>query len=226
MFEKAAAAAARHLLASGNLPLPPALVTLLSNAELDTSTLGHRDPVLAVVASDENVAGTGAKVVAERVTHVDNVESSRVALTASDDTCTTHVASTSDHDLRTSVELDVLEELVLLNAVLDSVTGTDERVRVADGAAVVCDNVRHTTCAERSLLDLKKLVAGLLGGDAVDNEAALDVVENAEVLAALLDADNVHETSGVAAVRADLAVNLDQALRSDGSHLAASQCVL
>lgn len=87
-------------------------------------------------------------------------------------------------------------------------------------------HILTTLGAELGLLDLEKLVAALLGGDAVNDEAALDIVENAEVLAGLLDGDNVHEAGGVGGLGADLAVNLDQALSGDRNDLAAGKSVL
>lgn len=75
-------------------------------------------------------------------------------------------------------------------------------------------------------LDLAELVLGLLASDAVDGETALGVVDEAEVLASLLDGDNVHEASRVGRVGADLAVDLDEALHDDGLHLATVEGVL
>lgn len=80
--------------------------------------------------------------------------------------------------------------------------------------------------AKLHALDLAQLVLGLLSLDAVDGEAALNVVDQAEILASLLDGDNVHETGGVGDVGADLAVNLDEALHEDGLGLAVVQRVL
>lgn len=80
--------------------------------------------------------------------------------------------------------------------------------------------------AELNTLDLAELVLGLLGLDAVDGEASLGVVDETEVLASLLDRNNVHEAGGVSRVGADLAVNLDKALHQDGLGLAAIEGVL
>lgn len=52
--------------------------------------------------------------------------------------------------------------------------------------------------------DLAQLVLCLLGGDAVHGEAALGVVDQAEVLARLLDADDVLVARWVGDVGADL----------------------
>ena len=72
---------------------------------------------------------------------------------------------------------------------------------------------------EFQALDLEQLVGGLVLADAVHHEAALGVKDQAEVLVRLLQLDDVHETSGVGCVGADLAVHLDQALLEDLHHL-------
>jgi hypothetical protein len=63
---------------------------------------------------------------------VDNVEASVVALTVSDDTNTTHVTTTSDHDDHTSVELDEVGDLASGQVNLDGVVDLDGGVGVAD----------------------------------------------------------------------------------------------
>ncbi len=80
--------------------------------------------------------------------------------------------------------------------------------------------------AQLYALDLAQLVGGLLLLDAVDSVAALGVVDEAEVLARLLEGDDVHEAGGVGGVGADLAVNLDKALHEDGPRLAVVQRIL
>ena len=80
--------------------------------------------------------------------------------------------------------------------------------------------------AELNTLDLAELVLSLLSLDAVDGETALGVVDETEVLASLLEGDDVHESSGEGAVGADLAVDLDQTLHHDGLDLATVQGVL
>lgn len=60
----------------------------------------------------------------------------------------------------------------------------------------------------------------------MDGVAALGVVDEAEVLARLLEGDDVHEAGGVGGVGADLAVDLDEALHEDGPSLAVVQGVL
>ena len=75
-------------------------------------------------------------------------------------------------------------------------------------------------------LDLAKLVFGLLSLDAVDGETALGIVDEAEVLAGLIDGDDVHEASGVGGVGADFGVDFDEALHQDGVGLAGVEGIL
>jgi hypothetical protein len=80
--------------------------------------------------------------------------------------------------------------------------------------------------AELHAPDPAELVFGLLGLDAVDGETALGVVDETEVLAGLLDGDDIHEAGREGHVGADLAVDLDQALHHDRLDLTAVQGVL
>lgn len=79
-----------------------------------------------------NVALTSGELVVNSVLQVDNVEASVVALTVSDDTNTTHVTTTSDHDDHTSVELDEVGDLASGKVDLDGVVDLDSWVRVTD----------------------------------------------------------------------------------------------
>lgn len=68
---------------------------------------------------------------------MDNVETTVVTLTVSDDTDTTHVATTSDHDDDTSVELDEVLDLAGGKVNLDGVVDLDGRVGVTDATQLV-----------------------------------------------------------------------------------------
>ena len=122
---------------------------------------------------------------------MDNVETAQVTLTVNNHTGTTHVTAASDHDDVSGLELDVAGDLVLHKVVLDRVVDLDVGVRVSDGAAVVGDDVRNALGAELVLAHLAKLEGRLLRGDAVDSEAALDIVHETEVLARFRDGDDV-----------------------------------
>ena len=88
------------------------------------------------------------------------------------------------------------------------------------------DQEWDSTTTKLNTLDLAQLVLGLLGLNSVDGESALGIVDKTEVLASLLDGDNVHETGGVGGIGADLAVDLDQSLHQDGLGLAVVESIL
>jgi len=186
---------------------------------------------------------------------VDDVETTIVSLTVSDNTNTTHVTTTSGHGDHTSVELDEVGDLAGGEVNLDSVVDLDGWVWVTDAvnklsafvpqlqnisapklgptadrcdlrSSIMRNQVWDTTLAELNSLDLAQLVLGLLTSDAVDGETTLGVVDKTEVLASLLDGDDIHETSWVGSVGADLAVDLDEALHDNGLGLATVKSVL
>ena len=153
------------------------------------------------------------------------------------------VGDTVDDDVA-GVEVNEVGDLVRREIELNRVVDLDLRVGVADRAAIVGDNVRDALGAESDLLDLEELVGRLLGRDAVDDEAALDIVKETEVLARLLNRENIcrylsecilpvqntqertHEARGVGVVGANLVVDLDQALHDDRRDLTTSERIL
>lgn len=68
----------------------------------------------------------------EHTLDVDDVETTVVALTVSDNTNTTHVTTTSGHDDNTGVELDKVNDLASGEIDLDGVVDLDGRVGVTD----------------------------------------------------------------------------------------------
>ena len=70
-----------------------------------------------------------------------------------------------------------------------------------------------------------KLVLGLGCGNPVDSESAFSVVDDSEVLASLLDLDNVHESSWVLMVGSDPTVNLNVTVLKDVLYLLQSHGV-
>lgn len=73
----------------------------------------------------------------------------------------------------------------------------------------------NSSLAELDSLNFAQLVFCLFCRNAVDCEAAFGVVDETELLVRLLDGDYIHETSGVCAVRADLAVDFDESLHDN-----------
>jgi hypothetical protein len=167
------------------------------NGELDTLALGEGDDSLVALTDNEDVGETGGELGVGNVADGDDVVAAEVTLTVNDGTDTALVTTTGEHDEVALLELDVVDDLVLDEVELDNVVNLDDGVGVTDGATVVGDDEGDTLSTELDLADLEELVGSLLLGDAVDGEATLDIVEETEVLAGLLDGDNVYE--GVAA---------------------------
>ena len=111
-----------------------------------------------------------------------DIETTNVLLPVHNDTSTTHVTSTSDHDDVACIKLDKLGDLVLLKVEFDGVVDLDEGIRVSDGSAVMGDDMGDTLGSKSDLANLEELVGCLLLGDSVDGETTLDVVEETEVL--------------------------------------------
>ena len=88
------------------------------------------------------------------------------------------------------------------------------------------NQVGNAALSELHTLDLAELVLCLLVCYPVDGEAALGVVDEAEVLAGLLDRDDVHQPRGEGGVSADLAVDLDETLHEDRVDLACVEGIL
>jgi len=204
----------------------PPDVALLRNGELDALALGQGDPRLGALTDNEDVRCSCSERALKRVLNMYDIETTNMSLTMRDNTSTAHVTTTSDHDDVASVERHEVDDLALLNVELDRVIRLDGGVGIADGAAVMSDDVRNALGAEGDLLDFAELVGGLFWRDTVDGEAALDVVKETEVLARLLDRNDIHETGGVGCVCPDLAVDLNQTLHDDSSHLPSIERVL
>lgn len=103
---------------------------------------------------------------------------------------------------------------------------TADRCRENSRSRIMRNQEWDTATSELDALDLAELVLSLLSLDTVDGETALGIVDEAEVLASLLDVDNIHEAGGEGHVGADLVVDLDQALHDNGLGLAVVEGVL
>jgi len=233
----------------------PTTVTLLSDRELDTLALWQTDPWL-FTANDEDVALTGCEFIVHGILDVHDVEATVVTLTMRDDTHTTLITTTGHHGDDTGVELNEVGDLASREVNLDRVVDLDLWVWVANpvnslvrlshalidyvspkpcSTADRCQHLRScimrhkegdAALAQLDTADLAQLVFGLLGGDSVYGEAALGVVDEAEVLASLLDANDILEASWVGRVGADLAVDLDKTLHNNLLDLTAIEGVL
>ena len=118
-------------------------------AYLDTLALRQTDPWL-LLANDEDVALAGSERVVDGIFDVDDVETSVVALTMSDDTNTTHVATTSHHCNDASVEANEVGNLASGKIDLDCVVDLDGGIWVADPRppSAYCD-ISNQTLVQR-----------------------------------------------------------------------------
>jgi len=156
---------------------------------------------------------------------VHDIETSNVLFSVYNDACSSHVASTGDHDNVASIEFDKVDDFVLFEVELYGVVDSNEGVGVADGASVVGNNVRNTSGTKACLANFEKLVLGFFGRDAVDCEATFDIVKEAEVFTRLLDRDDIHETGGVGLISSDLSVDFDQTLFYYDRNFTASESI-
>jgi len=200
-------------------------VSLLGNGELDTLALWQRNPWL-LGADNEDVGLTGSEGVVYRILDVDNVEASVVTLTMSDNTDTSHVTTAGSHGNDTSIELDVVGDFASSKIDLDGIVDLDGWVWVTDSSCIVRDQEWDSALSKLNSLDFAQLVFGLLGLDSVDGEATLGIVDKTEVLAGLLDGDDIHEAGWEGGIGADLAINLDQALHDDSLDLTGVESIL
>lgn len=81
-----------------------------------------------------------------------------MSFTMSDNSNTTHVTSTDNHSKISCVKLDEINDLARLDLNHYSVMDWDQRVRVADGAAIMGDKVRDTFDTSGYTSYLTKLV--------------------------------------------------------------------
>ncbi len=135
-----------------------ATIALFGDRQLDALLLRHADPRLVALAGDENVGQTRGELTVQSILDVDNVEAAQVTLAVRDDTNTTHVAAAGDEANVASVKLDKVNNLASLQIQLDRVVDLDQRVRVADGAAVVGNQEGNALGTKLDLLDLAELV--------------------------------------------------------------------
>jgi len=199
------------------------LLLLLNEGELDATTTGEGNERLLAGADSEDVVRASGEGLASKILDVDDAVAARVVLDLLEETDTTQVAAGGDHDEVTNTKLDVVLDLARGEVDLDGVVDLDVGVGVADGAAIVGRAEGDTLGAELDAADLAELVASLLGFNAVESEAALDVVEKTEVLVGALNGDDIHEAGGEGGVSADLAIDLDDALVEDEGDLTTSK---
>lgn len=123
---------------------------------------------------------------------MNDIETTHVTLTVHNDTCATHVATTSDHGNVTSLERNEIGDLVLLDVEFNGIVNLDGWVGVTNSPAIVGGNVWNTAAAQSDTSNLEELVRSLLRSNAVDGKSAFDIVQDAEVFTRLLERNDIY----------------------------------
>jgi hypothetical protein len=84
---------------------------------------------------------------------MNDIETTQMSLPVYDNTWSTHVSSSGNHDDVSSLKLDVVNNLVLDEIKLDSVVDFDRWVGVSDSSSIVSNEVGNTLGSELMLLD-------------------------------------------------------------------------
>ena len=164
---------------------------LLDDAEPHSVALRQRHHGLVSLADDEHVAQTRGEFVARRIANVHNIEGSEVSVTMDDHSHTTNVVSLRDEAQVAHLELHMADHLVRLQIHLHGVVHLHGGVREADRASIVSHDERDLLVRQLALHNLAQLVLSLVLVDAVEDEAALHVVQQTETVGRTLQSHHI-----------------------------------
>ncbi len=201
------------------------LITLLKDGLLNTTSLRKGHLWVVTRSNNENVLQPGAEGVSLGILDGGNVETSLVLLNVHELSNTSNVMTLGEHDHGSELGLDDIRHLTSSNIDLDGIIGLDIWVGVTNGTSIMRNGNWDLTRRNLGLQNLAELVLLLLVRDAVKYETSLDIKEETEVIAALLELNDVHETGGVVVVGAYLAVDLDATFHADLDTLLAGEGV-
>jgi len=208
-------------------------MTVLHNVQLDALRAGERDPASLSLADHHHVIQSGGELVTELVNEVHNLEGACMTFAMLDHPDASDVISSNKHTQVSVLKLNMVRRsggldinLLSLEVELDGIVSANLRVRKTHSATVMSHAVRESFLSLGYGLDAEQLVLGLLRRDLVQGEAALGVVQEAEVLLGLLDGDHIHESGGVRVVGTDFVVHLNETLNKNGLGLLKVQGVL
>lgn len=160
------------------------------------------------------------------VLHVNDLERAWMLLAVDDGADTSQISAASHHDEIARLEANVIGDFAGGDVELDRVVDLDGWVRIADGAAIVRDEEWDFLGRHSEAFHLAELVFSFISSDTVNGEASLDVIDETEELASLLDGHDVHESSWEVDVGADLSVDFDETLHDDLGDLSVGERVL
>jgi hypothetical protein len=109
-----------------------------------------------------------------------------------DNTRSAHITTSSNHDQVSGIKFSDADDLILGEVKPDGIVHLDTGVGITNRTSVVGDNIGHASVAESDLLYLEELIGRLLRRNPVDNKAALDIVQQAEVIIRLLNGEDIY----------------------------------
>jgi len=142
-----------------------------------------------------------------------------------EDSNSTHVTSSGDHNDLSNIELNKVGDLSSLKVELDTVVNSDQRIGVSNGSSVMENDEGDVLRSNEELLDLAELVLSLISRDGLKNKSSLSIEEESEVLSGLLDGNDILESSGVCSVGSDLSIDLDKSLLDNLGHFSSVKSV-
>merc|ERR1719230_2560904 len=143
-----------------------------------------------------------------------------------DGTNSTSITTSSDHAEVASVKPDGILDLARSNIHLHTVVHPHSWVGITNSSAIRSVQEGHVLRPSLDLAHTTQLILGFSSSYAVDNEPALDIVDDTEVLPSLLNLDNIHKSSGESGISSQLSINFDQSLLADGFHFLHSKGIL
>ena len=90
----------------------------------------------------------------------------------------------------------------------------------------MCNQEWDSSFAQLYPLDFGQFIFCFFCGNAVDCEPSFGIIDETEILASLLDRDDIHEAGRVCGVGANLPVYFDKALHNDGLGFAGVESIL
>jgi hypothetical protein len=121
-----------------------------------------------------------------------NIKVTNVLLAMHDNTRSAHVTTSSNHDQVSGIKFSDADDLILGEVKPDGIVHSDRGVGITNCTSVMGDNIGHASVAESDLLYLEKLIDRLLRRNPVDNKAAFDIVQQAEVVVRLLNGEDIY----------------------------------
>lgn len=122
---------------------------------------------------------------------MDDVEGSRMSFSVGDDADSTQIVSSSHHAEVSSLEFDEVENLPFRDVPSDGVIHLNEWIWIPDSSPVMSDQEGNAFRSSGHFLHSQQLVRSFFGRDFVENEPSFHVVQESEMVASLLDLDDI-----------------------------------